>query len=277
MLKMSASRLSVAIRLIFFQSTHRTELSIAHSAPAGTIGLLPVPDNQEKQFPDKLEGRLSSVEDFSNVIVKTTADGSNIYLRDVARIETGARSASMFADTNIIEEMSQNYCAAIDNTECINESLAEVPDTFKEALMLVIIIIFIFLQSWRATLIPVSAIPVSLVGTFCALLMKPHNPDAKKNFLDKLFGRFNNWFDRTQKKSASLTMQVLALALIFVFVCFAALFFRRVVIGDGLETSKNHHDFAGFYNRLLAHAVVSGMLAAIQITSAEFRELGAGL
>ena len=69
-------------------------------APAGTIGLLPVPENQEKQFTGKLEGRLSSVEDFENVIVKTTADGSNIYLRDVARIETGARSASMFADTN---------------------------------------------------------------------------------------------------------------------------------------------------------------------------------
>ena len=62
-------------------------------APAGTIGLLPVPDNQEKQFTGKMEGRLSSVEDFSNVIVKTTSDGSNIYLRDVARIETGARSA----------------------------------------------------------------------------------------------------------------------------------------------------------------------------------------
>ena len=313
-------------------------------APAGTIGLLPVPDNQEKQFTGKMEGRLSSVEDFSNVIVKTTSDGSNIYLRDVARIETGARSASMFADTNnapcaafginltddanaietvgevkrVIDEMSKNfpddleYCAVIDNTEYINESLSEVLNTFKEALVLVIIIVFIFLQSWRATLIPVLAIPVSLVGTFatfillgftintltlfamvlaiglvvddaivvienveyhmkheglqpvdateramdevqgpvvaiafvlsavfipvaflggitgvlykqfaltiavsmglsafialtltpalCALLMKPHNPDAKKNFLDKLFDRFNNWFDRTQKK-----------------------------------------------------------------------------
>ena len=313
-------------------------------APAGTIGLLPVPDNQEKQFTGKLEGRLSTVKDFENVIIRTADDGSNIYLRDVARIETGARSASLFADTNnapcaafginltddanavetigevkrVIEEMSKNfpddleYCSVIDSTAYINESLAEVLNTFKEALILVIIIVFIFLQSWRATLIPVLAIPVSLVGTFatfillgfsintltlfamvlaiglvvddaivvienvehhmkadglkpieatecamaevqgpvvaiafvlsavfipvaflggitgvlykqfaltiavsmalsafialtltpalCALLMKPHNSNAKKNFLDKIFDRFNNWFERTQKK-----------------------------------------------------------------------------
>ncbi len=313
-------------------------------APAGTIGLLPVPENQEKQYTGKLEGRISTVEDFENVILKTNSDGANIYLRDVARIETGARSANILTDTNdapsagfginltddanaietigevkrVIEEMSHNfpddleYCAIIDNTEYINESLLEVLNTFKEALMLVIIIVFIFLQSFRATLIPVLAIPVSLIGTFatftilgftintltlfamvlaiglvvddaivvienvehhmkneglgaieatevamaevqgpvvaiafvlsavfvpvaflggmtgvlyrqfaltiavsmglsafialtltpalCALLMKPHNPNAKKNFLDKAFDRFNNWFDRTQKK-----------------------------------------------------------------------------
>lgn len=172
-------------------------------APAGTIGLLPVPDNQEKQFTGKLEGRLSTVKDFENVIIRTADDGSNIYLRDVARIETGARSASLFADTNnapcaafginltddanavetigevkrVIEEMSKNfpddleYCSVIDSTAYINESLAEVLNTFKEALILVIIIVFIFLQSWRATLIPVLAIPVSLVGTFATFIL----------------------------------------------------------------------------------------------------------
>ena len=313
-------------------------------APAGTIGTLPIPENQEKQYTGTLEGRISTIQDFENVILKTTADGTNIYLRDVARIETGARSATILTDTNgapsagfginltddanaietigevkrVVEEMSQNfpddlvYCAIIDNTEYITESLTEVLNTFKEALILVVIIVFLFLQSWRATLIPILAIPVSLVGTFatftilgftintltlfamvlaiglvvddaivvienvehhmkkdglapveatevamaevqgpvvaiafvlsavfipvaflggmtgvlykqfaltiavsmglsafialtltpalCALLMKPHNPDAKKNILDKFFDAFNNWFERTQAK-----------------------------------------------------------------------------
>ena len=313
-------------------------------APAGTIGLLPVPENQEKQYTGKIEGRISTPEEFGNVIIRTNSDGSNIYLRDVARIETGAKNSTIIDDTNgapssgfginltddanaietigevkrVIEEMSHNfpddleYCVIIDNTEYITESLDEVIQTFKEALMLVVVIVFIFLQSWRATLIPVLAIPVSLVGTFatftilgftintltlfamvlaiglvvddaivvienvehhmkkdglgpveateiamkevqgpvvaiafvlsavfvpvaflggitgvlyrqfaltiavsmalsafialtltpalCATLMKPHDPNAKKNFLDKAFDRFNNWFDRTQAK-----------------------------------------------------------------------------
>ena len=313
-------------------------------APAGTIGTLPVPNNQEKQYTGTLEGRISTIEEFGNVVLKTTSEGVNIYLRDVAKIETGARSATMLTDTNdapsagfginltddanaietigevkrVIEEMSQNfpddlvYCPIIDNTEYINESLAEVLNTFKEALILVIVIVFIFLQSWRATLIPILAIPVSLVGTFatftilgftintltlfamvlaiglvvddaivvienvehhmkkdglgaveatelamsevqgpvvaiafvlsavfipvaflggmtgvlykqfaltiavsmglsafvaltltpalCAMIMKPHDPNAKKNLLDKFFDKFNDWFERTQAK-----------------------------------------------------------------------------
>lgn len=85
-----------------------------------------MPEDQEKQFTGKLEGRLSTVEDFANVI------------ETIGKVKH-----------------------VINNTEYINESLAEVLDTFKEALMLVIIIVLIFLQSWRATLIPVLAIPVS--------------------------------------------------------------------------------------------------------------------
>ena len=167
-------------------------------APAGTIGQLPAPTDQEKQFSGSLEGRLATPEEFGNVIIRSTKGGGYVYLRDIARIESGAKSTDMICDTNnspcasygvnltddanavetisevkkVLAECAKDfpddliYISVIDNTEYITESLSEVLNTFKEALILVIIIVFIFLQSWRATLIPVLAIPVSLVGTF---------------------------------------------------------------------------------------------------------------
>ena len=270
--------------------------------------------------------------------------GSYVRIKDVGRVETGAKTTSQISDANgapsagfginltgdanametvgevkkVLEEASKafpddlEYRPIVDNTEFIHESIGEVVQTFKEALILVIIIVFLFLQSWRATLIPVLAIPVSLVGTFasfialgfsintltlfamvlaiglvvddaivvvenveqhmkadglgpieatekameevqgpvvaiafvlsavfipvaflggttgvlyrqfaltiavsmaisafiamsltpalCALLMKHHDPNAKKNILDKFFDAFNNWFDRMQNK-----------------------------------------------------------------------------
>lgn len=171
-------------------------------APAGTIGQLPVPTDQEKQYTGKLEGRLTTPEQFGDIIIRSKQSGY-VYLRDIARIEMGARSTGLISDTNdapsagfginltddanavetisevkrVLEEASQDfpddlvYATVIDNTEYITESLGEVLNTFKEALILVILIVFIFLQSWRATLIPVLAIPVSLVGTFATFTL----------------------------------------------------------------------------------------------------------
>ena len=172
-------------------------------APAGTIGQLPAPNNQEKQYTGSLEGRLVTPEQFGNIILKTNYDGSCIYLKDVAKVETGAKTTSVISDCDgapaagfgikltddanametigevkkVLEDASKNfpddmkYIPIIDNTEFISESIGEVVQTFKEALALVIIIVFLFLQSWRATLIPVLAIPVSLIGTFASFII----------------------------------------------------------------------------------------------------------
>ena len=172
-------------------------------APAGTIGQLPAPNNQEKQYTGSLEGRLVTPEQFRNIILKTNYDGSCIYLKDVAKVETGAKTTSVISDCDgapaagfgikltddanametigevkkVLEEASKDfpddmkYVPIIDNTEFISESIGEVVQTFKEALALVIIIVFLFLQSWRATLIPVLAIPVSLIGTFASFII----------------------------------------------------------------------------------------------------------
>ncbi len=313
-------------------------------APAGTIGQLPVPKNQEKQYTGSVESRLKTPEEFENIILKTQSSGAYIRIKDVGRVETGAKTTSQISNANgapcagfaikltndanamecigevkrILEEAEKDfpddieYIKVIDSTAFINESIHEVVQTFKEALILVIIIVYLFLQSWRATLIPVLAIPVSLVGTFasftllgfsintltlfamvlaiglvvddaivvienveqhmkqdglkpveatevameevqgpvvaiafvlsavfipvaflagttgvlyrqfaltiavsmaisafvamsltpalCAMLMKEHDPNAKKNALDKFFDAFNNWFDRMQNK-----------------------------------------------------------------------------
>ena len=169
-------------------------------APAGIIGQLPASESQEKQFTGKVEGRLATPEEFGEIILKTTMDGAYVRLKDVARVETGAKSASMVSDTNgspsvgygikltndanametiaevkkVVEAASRNFpddmevCTIIDNTEFISASINEVMHTFFEALALVVLIVFLFLQSWRATLIPLLAIPVSLVATFVA-------------------------------------------------------------------------------------------------------------
>ena len=312
-------------------------------APAGTIGQLPAPPNQEKQYTGVVEGRLTTPEEFRNVILKSASNGSFVRLEDVARIETGSKSSNMLAkyngheaigfgvmlteDANAMTTIGEikellatsaksfpsdlEYHIVVDNTEFIGASIEEVIETFEEALMLVVIIVFLFLQSWRATLIPLLAVPVSLIGTFvafvalgftintltlfamvlaiglvvddaivvienveqhmdeghdpitateiamdevqgpviavafvlaavfvpvsflggmmgvlyrqfaltiaisvllsafvaltltpalCGMLLKPHDPNAKKGMLDRFFDAFNNWFDRTKER-----------------------------------------------------------------------------
>lgn len=172
-------------------------------APAGQIGQLPAPKTQQFQYSVQVQGRLAEIGQFENVIVRAKPDGSFVRVKDVARVELGAKDytfqaklngkpAAAFAinltpDASAIEtadllnkrlrELSaafptdMAYDVVLDNTIFIKSSLHEVVKTFFEALLLVLIVVFIFLQSWRATLIPMLAVPVSLVATFIAFTL----------------------------------------------------------------------------------------------------------
>lgn len=172
-------------------------------APAGTVGMMPAPDTQEKQYTGKVDGRLVTVEDFGNVIVRSGENGSFVRLKDIARIEEGARTNSVESNTNgtigigfglmltndanametvsavkkVIEEAKRDfppdmeYVEINDTTNFIEASIHEVVETFVEALLLVMIIVFLFLQNWRATVIPMLAVPVSLIATFGSFII----------------------------------------------------------------------------------------------------------
>jgi hydrophobe/amphiphile efflux-1 (HAE1) family protein len=165
---------------------------------AGQIGQQPAVDGQMYQIDLRAVSRLTEVEEFDNVVIKTAGDGSLIKLKDVGRAELGAQNYSSFLrfkgnegvglgifpapGSNVLDvanlvkkeiaQLSQSfppgmkYQVAFDTTTIVEESLAEVVKTLLEAIALVILVIFIFLQDWRTTLIPVITIPLSLVGTF---------------------------------------------------------------------------------------------------------------
>ena len=172
-------------------------------APAGTVGSMPVANGQEKQYTGKIQGRLVTPEEFGNVILRSQSDGSFVRLKDVARIATGQKSSNISAKFNgypavgfginltsdanametvkgvrdILNEAEPNLPPGLkmsqifDSTDYINASIHEVVETFVEALLLVVLVIFVFLQSWRATVIPLLAVPVSLIGTFAAFIV----------------------------------------------------------------------------------------------------------
>ena len=312
-------------------------------AAAGTVGSMPLAMGQEKQYTGKVQGRLVTIEQFGDIILKTDGKGSFVRMKDVARIETGQKGNNIVAkfngypavafgmmltsDANAMQTVGEirdilerqrevlppglSIDQIFDSTDYINASIHEVVETFVIALLLVVFVIFVFLQSWRATLIPLLAVPVSLVGTFatfivldfsintltlfamvlaiglvvddaivvienvehhmesgltpvdateramdevqgpvvaiafvlaavfvpvaflggmmgvlyrqfaltiavsmalsafvaltltpalCAMILKPHDPMAKKNFLERGFDAFNDWFDRTKNK-----------------------------------------------------------------------------
>lgn len=172
-------------------------------APAGNIGSMPAPDAQEWQYTGKIHGRLTKPEEFGEIVLKTDSEGNFVRLKDVARIETGWSSSDVLAkangfdsvgfgiqltsDANAIETVDavkkiisdaesdfppDFFCKiVVDNTDYIRTSIREVAFTFVEALILVVITVFVFLQSWRATIIPILAVPVSLIGTFAAFIV----------------------------------------------------------------------------------------------------------
>ena len=169
-------------------------------APAGTVGAEPAPPGQQLQYPVTVKGRLASVEEYENIVLRARKDGTTVKLRDIARIELAAADYSRSTRLNgqpaanigiyqlpnanaldvarnveaAMQELSKNfppgitYTVPFDTTLFVSESLHEVYLTLAIAALLVLLVVFIFLESWRATLIPMLAVPVSLIGTFVA-------------------------------------------------------------------------------------------------------------
>ena len=169
--------------------------------PAGTLGREPALKGTELTIPVITKGRLSEVKDFEELIVRALPDGSMVRLKDVARVELGAQSYNLEGRWNgrpntflltflapganaletvklIRHEMEQvaktfpqgvSYDIPYDTTFFIEVSIREVVKTLGEALLLVILVVYVFLQSWRATIIPAVAVPVSLIGTMIGL------------------------------------------------------------------------------------------------------------
>ncbi|RZF84863.1 multidrug efflux RND transporter permease subunit [Pseudoalteromonas sp. CO325X] len=169
---------------------------------AGKLGAAPALPNQQFEYAIQAQGRLVSADEFGQTIVRANLDGNFVRLKDIARIERGSKSYSGSAtfnqkDTGFIviyqltdanatavaeqvkkrmAELSKQfpdgleYKVPYDTTEFINRSIDEVVVTLYQAVALVILVVFLFLQNWRATLVPTVAIPVSLIGTFAAMM-----------------------------------------------------------------------------------------------------------
>ncbi len=166
--------------------------------PAGQVGGEPALANQQFTYSVLAQGRLSSPEQFENVIVREAPDGGTVRMKDVARVELGAQDYSIVSRLNgkpaivipvyqlpgsnavqtaagvrkLMAEMKQrfpqdmDYAISLDQTSAVTEGMKEIIVTLLIAIVLVILVVYLFLQDWRATLIPMLAVPVSLVGTF---------------------------------------------------------------------------------------------------------------
>src|SRR3989440_2130290 len=166
--------------------------------PAGQVGGEPIPSGQKFTYTVRAQGRLQTPEEFGEIVVRANPDGSFVRVKDIARIDLGAQTYNLkgrlngqpaailacyqLPGTNAINAsdgvrklMAQakqrfpadmDYAISLDQTLAVREGMSEILKTVFEALALVVIVVFIFLQGWRATLIPLCAVPVSLVGTF---------------------------------------------------------------------------------------------------------------
>jgi multidrug efflux pump len=168
--------------------------------PAGQVGQPPATRGQSYQYSLRVKGRLVKADEFADIIVGSKPDGSFIRIRDIGRVELGARSysnvstingkpaalvsVSLVPGANALETAGLlkaqitrlagefpkglDYKIVYDTSEFVEASVEEVIHTFIEALILVLIVVFLFLQNWRTTLIPMLAVPVSLLATFAA-------------------------------------------------------------------------------------------------------------
>jgi hydrophobe/amphiphile efflux-1 (HAE1) family protein len=170
-------------------------------AAAGKIGAAPVPSGQVFEYPINVKGRLENVAEFEGIIVRRNDDGSIVRVQDIARVAldsenydtagwlngkpAGTIPVYQLADANALDIVKQvraemdrlarafppglEYRMAYDTTRYVGENITEVQDTLYEAFLLVLVVVFVFLQGFRATLIPMLAIPVSLVATFAMM------------------------------------------------------------------------------------------------------------
>jgi HAE1 family hydrophobic/amphiphilic exporter-1 len=166
--------------------------------PAGQIGGEPSPEGQEFTYSVRAQGRLTTPEEFEQIVVRAAPDGGIVRVKDVARVELGAQDYTIVSHLNgkpsaivaVYQLPGSNavqaaagvkkllagekqrlpqgvdYGIALDTTRAVSEGIKEIVETLLIAILLVIIVVYIFLQGWRATLIPLLAVPVSLVGTF---------------------------------------------------------------------------------------------------------------
>ncbi len=171
--------------------------------PGGQLGGRPGPAGQELTYTVRAQGRLTTPEEFGEIVVRANPDGSVVRLKEVSRIELGALSYSQLARMNgeptaaialyqtpgsnaiavadgirkVLGELKEkfptdlDYVISLDTTLPVTEGMKEIEHTLFEAMVLVILVVFLFLQNWRATLIPMIAVPVSLVGTFAIFPM----------------------------------------------------------------------------------------------------------
>lgn len=169
-------------------------------APAGRIGAEPAPVGQENQYNVRAQGLLTSPEEFAEIIIRSNNDGSQVKIKDVARVELGAQTYDIRARLNkapagalgvylapganalqtadnvkailkVAEERfppDMDYSITLDSTLPIKASMESIVHTLFEAIILVLIVVFIFLQSFRATIIPMLTVPVALLGVFIA-------------------------------------------------------------------------------------------------------------
>jgi hydrophobic/amphiphilic exporter-1 (mainly G- bacteria), HAE1 family len=172
-------------------------------SPAGQIGAPPAPIGTDFTYTVKTQGRLLNAEEFGQIIVRTNPDGSQLRMKDIARIELGTLLYNQIGRNNgkpaatiavfqlpgsnaiqvaenikkTMEELSGNFPPgmiheiSLDTTLPIEEGITEIVHTLFEAILLVILVVFIFLQNWRATLIPLLTVPVSLISTFIVFPM----------------------------------------------------------------------------------------------------------
>jgi HAE1 family hydrophobic/amphiphilic exporter-1 len=166
--------------------------------PAGQVGAEPAPPGQQLTYTVRAQGRLVDPEEFANVVVRENPDGSNVRIKDVARVELGALSYQQYGTFNgkpaavvaafqspgsnaldVAETIRKtmvdlakrfppgiSYQVSLDTTAPVKAGMREIVETLVAAVVLVALVVFLFLQSWRATLIPLLTVPVSLIGTF---------------------------------------------------------------------------------------------------------------
>jgi hydrophobe/amphiphile efflux-1 (HAE1) family protein len=208
------AKLNYSMR-IWFDSERLTSLNLAPSdvvaairtqsvqAPVGRIGARPISEQQQFQFNVQTQGRLTTPEQFGNIVLRANPDGSVLRISDVARVEIGAQNldsesridgragvpmgiylapgANAVTTAKAVQATLQklsgrfpeglSYLVQYDSTTFVSDTIAEVLKTLGEAFVLVVIVVFLFLGSLRATIIPAVAVPVSLIGAFAVLLV----------------------------------------------------------------------------------------------------------